>query len=96
MGNNVVYKEVAMKEFAKPIIGTVAASIDGWGGKQLWIQTNLLFNATLFTWFPNEDSLSFIRDFYSIVQTFLLMKLMRINWKSCVSLTLSRIRPRLG
>ena len=66
-----------MKEYARPIIGTVVSCIQLGEAARNYELKNVNFTMlSSFYGIRNEDPLIFIRDFYATVQTFPLQRLM--------------------
>ena len=71
MEENQPMRETTMKEFARPVIGTATAAIQLGEAARNYDLKNIHFSMLpSFYGLPNEDSLSFMRDFYATVQTF--------------------------
>lgn len=69
MGDQILIREPTMKEYARPVIGTATAAIQLGQAARNYELKNLHFSMLpSFYGLPNEDSLSFIKDFYSTVQ----------------------------
>ena len=83
-------RQLVMKEYARPIIGTVVSCIQLGDTARNYVLKNFHFTMLpSFDGIPNEDPLIFIRDFYATVQAFPLQGLTKNQMRmSCFLYTL--------
>ena len=67
----VVPRQMMMRDYARPVIGTIASNIVLGKAVRNYDLKNIHYNMLpSFHGMPSEDPLSFMRDFYSTLQTF--------------------------